>query len=271
MKLDEAVAELGGKELDGVLSHWDFDRQSWPAAEEDRRGLLLRHMRDRRQVQERLDTMPSRLRELLIHVVRTDCCARPFDIRRLDDADLPLESFEILPVGMALAERGFLVMSRPRGGTSRTPNFQMAAEFSSLLETVLSGTRKPIEAILSLGSWLRFVGRAEFGPLLDALGMEELRDASQGDLREKLIGEDTVDLRRDRLESGELNEIISSIIEHGGVLCFEARRRLGIDASQDELSSWGRQLGSTMLGGFETAELTNLGLGQSTAVGKRIN
>ncbi|MCA9320222.1 MAG: hypothetical protein KDB53_05785, partial [Planctomycetes bacterium] len=260
MTLDEAAAALVGKELDGVLSHWDFDRQAWPVSEDDRRGLLLRHIRNRKAVEQRLATMPSRLRELLVHIVRTNCCARPFDIRSLDVADLPLESYEILPVAMALAERGLLIMTRVRSGATRLQMFQMPEELSRILEGVLAGTRKPVDATLSLGSWLRFVGKSGYGPLLDALGRDEWRSLAETTLRERLVAGDDFAVRAKTIAIDELRELVNHLEDHGGIIDGEARRRLSIEADDETLPRWGQALEAALVGSFECSELANLGL-----------
>ncbi len=259
MTLERAVSVLDGKRLDGVLGHWDFDRQSWPPTEEERRALLLRHLRNPKEVEERVGTMPSRLRELLVYVLRSGICRTPSDLRDLDVSELPLESFEVVPVAMALAERGFLVMSESRSTGKRVQKFRMPDETAELLEHVLEGTAKPIDAALGLGSWLRFVGRGVWGPSLEAMGRADLIQSTPADLVKHLVSRESYEDRRLRLPSA-FSEEIRKVEEHGGVLDVDARRRLGLELDEETLEDWGRSLEKNLLGTLERSELTNFGL-----------
>ena len=137
MKLDDALSGIEGRQLDAALGFWNLDRHAWPIGESDRRRMLREALTSKAIMEERLAQLPSRLRDLLVYVVRTGSWAEPFDLRSFDRNELPVDDFELLPVGTALAERAFFIPKRIRGRScGRGTTFCIPEELGALLEDV---------------------------------------------------------------------------------------------------------------------------------------
>ena len=259
MKLDRALSLLSGKDLDVTLGHWNHDRHSWPIGENDRRQLLHGCLLDRRLVAERLASLPSRLRDLLVFVIRSGGWGSPFDLKAMDSADLPVEDNELVPVGTALVERGFFVFGRNRAGASRSV-FVVPEELGSLLEGIFDHARKPVDAALSLKACLRFLDRSQVGRRLADIDLADLSELRISEMVKRLSQLDSYRDRVARITDPELARCLELIHDHGGIIDGDTRRRLGIEASPETLEAWGEELERLFLGTFERAELTNHGM-----------
>ncbi len=260
MKLDEALSQIEGRQLDSALGFWNLDRHAWPIGESDRRRMLREALTSKRTMEVRLAQLPSRLRDLLVYVVRTGVWADPFDLRSFDQNELPVDDFELLPVGTALAERAFFVPKRIRGKSNRGTSFCIPEELGDLLEDVFNKSKRPVDASLNLQSHIRFLDRGELLGRLTRLGLDDLVDLDHGELRARLCQPEAIDERIERVKIDALREIFNNFSEHGGILDPGAIRRLGIDVEGDELVAWGKELEENLLGSFEASELANHGL-----------
>ena len=261
MKLEKALSLLEGKELDAMLGHWDTERHAWPVGEKERRHLLSGSLTDRTRLALGVSRLPSRLRDLLVFVVRSGKWSTPFDLKSFDSSDLPVEFIELMPVGMALAERGLFAPARAKGsGASRAQPFVIPEEVGALLELILDQANKPVDAALSLRSYLRFVDRKVLAKNLEDLGQGELNELSLAELRRALCRREVYEARVASLEDEELKRLVALIHDHGGIIDGDTRRRLGVDVHPSTLRRWGRELERAVIGCFERAELTNNGL-----------
>ncbi|MCB9832353.1 MAG: helicase-associated domain-containing protein [Planctomycetes bacterium] len=260
MKLEQALEHFDGKDLDHALGFWNFDRHAWPVGERDRRRMLGDALSSRRIIEERLPQLPSKLRDLLVFVVRSGRWSEVFDLKDFDAEELPVDDFELVPVATALAERGFFIPRRARGGASRGTSYCIPEELGRLLEIVFDSSRRPIDASLGLRAHLRFVDRGELKVRLESIGLGELREVSHVELYDQLIEARELRRRIDSIEIDELKAIFDEVEAHGGVLDDDARRRLGIEVEPEILKLWGRELERRLLGCYERCELTNHGL-----------
>lgn len=258
MNLDRALEMLEGRELDTALSHWNRERHAWPVSESDRRGLLRRALLDPREVEQQLASLPSKLRDFLVFVVRLDRGPRPFDVRSFDASDLPLTAVELVPVSNALLERSFFGAVR-----SHLPGrgmFAIPEELDAVLRSVIDGARRPVDATLSLGAHLRFIDRGVMRTRLENLGFGALAELKTSEIRDRLAERDAWQSRVERIADPELRCAVEAYLDHGGIVDGEARRRLEVPADPELLTRWGEELEELLLGGFERAELTNNGI-----------
>lgn len=258
MKLERAMEMLEGRDLDAALSHWNQERHAWPVAESDRRLLLRRALTDPREVELQLSRLPSKLRDFLVFVIRLDRGSRPFDVRSFDAADLPVAPIELVPVSNALLERSFFAAVR-----SHLPGRGMYAipeELCEVLQGVIDGARRPVDATLSLGAHLRFIDRRVMTRRLEAADMGAYGELRTSEVRDHLAKRDAWDRRVEMISDPDLRSAVEAFSEHGGVIDGETRRRLDIPSDPELLESWGKELEELLLGGFEQAELTNNGI-----------
>ncbi len=260
MKLDEALAQIEGRQLDSALGFWNLDRHAWPIGESDRRRMLREALTCRKTMETRLSQLPSRLRDLLVYVVRTGQWLDAFDLRGFDQNELPVSDFELLPVGTALAERAFFVPKRIRGKSGRGTSFCIPEEIGKLLEDVFNKSKRPVEASLNLQSHIRFLDRGELLERLTNLGLDELVELDHKELRNRLCVRSAIEDRVSRIENDSLRALFSNFSEHGGILDPGALRRLGIDVEEEGIVAWGQELERNLLGSFESSELANHGL-----------
>jgi hypothetical protein len=260
VKLEEALSQIEGRQLDAALGHWNLDRHAWPIGEIDRRRMLREALTSKQIMEKRLAQLPSRLRDLLVYVVRTGLWADPFDLRGFDQNEIPVDDFELLPVGTALAERAFFVPKRIRGKSNRGTSFCIPEELGHLLEDVFNKSKGPVDASLNLQSHIRFLDRGELLHRLSELGLDDYQELDHGELRTRLCVRASIDSRVARIKNDELRTLFDNFTEHGGILDPGTLRRLGIDVEAAELQEWGRDLEQNLLGSFESSELANHGL-----------
>ena len=260
MKLETALDRLEGRELDAALGFWNQDRHAWPVGEAERRHMLINSLTSRPQIEARLSQLPSRLRDLLIYVIRDDSWSETFDLRRFDVKELPIDEFELIPVGTALAERGFFVSQRVPGGGQRGTSFCVAEELGSLLEEIFNKSKKPVDASLTLRAYLRFVERSDLVRRLETFIGEGAADLGHAEVLRRLTDPESIRQRVETLNCPQLKAHIDDLPRHAGILDGDARRRLDVDADEDKLKEWGGILEENLLGSFESSELTNHGL-----------
>ncbi|MEE9391412.1 MAG: helicase-associated domain-containing protein [Planctomycetota bacterium] len=259
MKIDLALTHWEGKELESVMEFWLENRHEWPLGDGARREALIVRMQDQKVVEDKLEELPARLRDLLRFSIDVFDWRKPFDLDTVDPTEMPIEAFEIAPVTQALIDRGYFLPRRLRGARKPTA-FSIPSELAEALCAVFELGRRPAEASLSLTLYLRSLDRQTVQTRLSALGLESYRGRPRAELREELLKPVSIRARLDGLADQEFAELIAAVDDHGGVLDSSTRKRLGHDFSADECRAFGVMLEEALLGSFEASQLANQGV-----------
>lgn len=261
MKLERALQQMEGPQLENVLRFWESDESKWPETAEDRRALLSGCMTDRDAVAESLKKLSDRLNTFLAFLMRAVEWNEAFALRSIDTTGLPVEPHEVDAVGMALSQRGFLC--RARGWYnygSAADEYVVPEELGYVMSEVLGTRRRAPEAVLSLHAWLRMADRKELASRWEEFGLLVDSKTRPSQLVEMLAEPDQFQMRCEMIEDEDLQDLIPMLIEHGGILEAGTLRRWGYDPDTGIFEEWGEVLESLLLGTFEIPDLANAGL-----------
>ncbi len=261
MKLERALQQMEGPQLEGVLRFWEEDEAVWPVTVDQRRTLLTDCMTDRDCVAGRLSSLSERLNTFLAFLMRAVEWNEAFALRSIDTTGLPVEPHEVDAVGMALSQRGFLC--RARGWYnygSAADEYVVPEELGYVMSEVLGTRRRAPESVLSLHVWLRMADRKDLAGTWERLGLSVSSQTKPSQMVEMLATPEQFEARCQLIEDEDLQDLIPMLVEHGGILEAGTLRRWGYDPDSGVFEEWGAELESLLLGSFDVPDLANAGL-----------